>query len=237
MEHITQSINPFTPRDYDKDPIVIEDYNPLFQWLSFKYVGFIIVVIAMAVSNIYFSDKTFNWEKLLIMIPIASWPSYNQYKNTKGKRKIFLYKDKISYKHNDQIISEILFEQTPKFFRSFQNFYHKSQDRLTFWYLIIVFFMGWLITKSLVLNSLIFLIVFSITMLAFQITKWVISKSAYRFFHSILVIHDDEIIGVSLLNKNDYLKVEEYFSVHNIGINTLPIYHKCIYGYEKIEIE
>jgi hypothetical protein len=224
MEKTAQGINPATPRDYDKDPIVIEDYNPLFGWLSFKYILFPSLIISIIIEP-----------HKLWMLLILILPEYYIYRNSKEKRKIFLYKDRICYKHNDQLISEIFLEQNPRFFRSFQNYYHKSQDRLTFWHLIAVFLMGWLITKSLFLNSLIFLIVFSIILIAFQITKWIISKKYYRFFHAVLVILDDEVIGISLLNNNDYIKVEEYFGVHGIAMNTLPIYHKIIYGTEKIE--
>lgn len=234
MEKTTQGINPSTPRDYDKDPIVIEDYNPLFMWLSFIYILFPLLILLWIVSFLYFSDKSFDFSKLLIFIPIASWPAYSQYKNTKGKRKVFLSNSKISYKHNDQLITEIFLDKSPKLYRSFQNFYHKSQGRLKIWHFALFFLIGVLITKSFTLNTLIFLFAFGFAFLSLQIIKLIIQTGKYRFYHALIVIVEDEIISIPLLKKDDYIAVEEYFSIRNISVDSLPKFHKFIYGYENI---
>ena len=49
MEQVTQNTNPSTPRDYDKDPIVIEDYNPLF--LALWTISAIPIVILIYIFN------------------------------------------------------------------------------------------------------------------------------------------------------------------------------------------
>lgn len=236
MEHVTQSTNPSTPRDYDKEPIVIEDYNPQFMWLSFKYILFPLLIVVWIILTFYFPDKRFDWSKLLIFIPIASWPAYRQYKNTKGKRKIFLYKNTICYKHDDQLITDISFDKSPKFYRSFQNFYHKSQSRLKIWHFVLFFLMGVLITKSFTLNMLIFFFAFGFAFISFQIIKSFISTAKSKFYHSVLVIEEDEVISIPLLKQDDYVSVEKYFAMRGIAMNTFPVIHKVIYGYENIEI-
>ncbi|MBP1680713.1 MAG: hypothetical protein H6Q35_1052 [Proteobacteria bacterium] len=233
----TSDIANVRARDYDKEPIIIEDYNPLFMWLSFIYVLFPLLTLFFIVAILYFPNKSFDFSKLLIFILIASWPAYNQYKNTKGKRKIFLNKNKISYQHDNQLITEIYFDKSPSFFRSFQNFYHKSQSRLKIWHLALIFLMGILITQSLILNIFIFLFAFWFAFLALQIIKLVIHIGEYRFYHALLVILDNEVISIPLLKQDVYTEVEEYFSKHNIHIGSLPKFHKFIYGYENIDIK
>lgn len=96
--------------------------------------------------------------------------------------------------------------------------------------------MGWLITKSLYLNTFIFLVVLIVSMVAFQLIKWIVRKDEYKLFHCILVFNEDEIISIPMLNANDYLNVEEYFRLQGIGVNILPVYQKYLYVIEKIEI-
>ncbi len=232
-----QKNNQTKMRDYDKEPIVIEDYNPLFMWLSFKYVLFPLLILLWIVSFLYFPDKSFDFSKFLIFIPIASWPAYSQYKNTKGKRKVFLKNNKISYQHDNQLITEIFLDKSPSFFQSFQNFYHKSQSRLKIWHLALIFLMGVLITQSFMLNTFIFLFAFWFAFLALQIIKLIIHIGKYRFYHALLIILEDEVISIPLLKKDDYTEVEEYFAKRNICISSLPKFHKFIYGYENIDIK
>lgn len=66
---------------------MIEDYNPLFEWLSFKYVVFPLLTAVIIISSIFFPEKVFDWGKLFIILLIASFSIYNQYK--KGKEKYF----------------------------------------------------------------------------------------------------------------------------------------------------
>ncbi|MFK5937959.1 MAG: hypothetical protein QM497_06115 [Sulfurimonas sp.] len=184
-----------------------------------------------------FPENVFEFSKLLIFIPIASWPVYRQYKNTKGKRKIVLSNQKVIYRHNDYVITEIFLDKLPSFYLSFQNFYHKSQNSLKVWHLAIVFLMGVLITQSFLLNLSIFLFAYLYAFLALQIVKFIVYRGRYRFYHALLVMREEDIIAIPLLNEDDYLSIKVYFTKKNTYMESLPKFYKFIYGFENINIK
>jgi len=237
LKRFREKMQNTTERDYDKEPIIIEDYNPLFAWLSFKYVVFPSLLVLFVVLFFYFPENIVEFSKLFIILPIASWPAYRQYKDTKGERKIVLSNHKIFYKHNDYVLTEIFLDNSSSFYLSFQNYYHKSQNRLKVWHLAIIFLMGVLITQSFWLNLFIFLFAYLYAFLALQMVKFILYGKRYRFYHALLVMREEDLVAIPFLKKSDDVEVHRYFAQKGIDIASLPKFYKFIYGYENIEIK
>lgn len=224
-------------RDYDKEPLVIEDYNVLFMWLMCKYIILPLTLVLFLIEIfIHPLVKDVDLYKLLIFIPIAISPVYSQYNANKGKRKIVFSNTTISYVHDKVTLNTVSLNQEFNTYLSFQNYYHQSQDRFSAWYYALIFFIGLLITQSLMLNMAIFIVVAVFMSLAFQFTKLLIMKENYNLFHALLLISKKKVISVPLLKKQDFDEVKEYLVVHGIDIETLPKYFKPFYVLEKIDI-
>ncbi len=90
------------PRDYDKDPIVIEDYNPLFLALwTISAIPIVILVYILNPGGTSEQSLSFN---VFVIIPMLMFPYIYGYLKTKGKRKIILTDHEISFFHDDILI-------------------------------------------------------------------------------------------------------------------------------------
>ena len=82
-----------TQRDYDKNPIVIQDYNSLF--FALLQIPLILIILYVIIYNPYNQDlNTFN---LLVIIPFFMMLYIKPYFNTKGKRKTILTNENITF--------------------------------------------------------------------------------------------------------------------------------------------
>lgn len=82
--NITQNTHHSTPRDYDKDPIVIKDYGAYFQ-LSFIMLIFLVVIVLWAFDfkNGRFETIEFNSSEFFRIVIVAVsllWFIYFLYK-------------------------------------------------------------------------------------------------------------------------------------------------------------
>lgn len=235
MVKIEEKINIENKRDYDKEPIVIEDISPQFMWLSFKYILFPCLLLVFIIIYLFYPDKSIDFYKLLIFVPISSFPAYFQFKNTKNKRKIFMYEKKICYKQENEIITEISLTKKIEFYKSFQNYYHKSQNRLKIWHLVLIFLIGLIITKSFLVNFIIFVSAFLFSFISYQIIKFIYT-SKYYFANNLLIFNKSDFISIPVMNEKDYAEIEKYFIRENIYLNNFPYFYKFVYGYENINL-
>jgi len=227
MEHVTQNTNPSTPRDYDKDPIVIEDINPLFGWWETLYILFPVALILVLLDPFEVNKHTM-LSKMLIMLPIAALPIYRKYKLAKGHRKIILKKDEMDYYHDEYRITHINLNSIKSIHKTFDDFYHSSQTLNEFYkFLLVVFFP--------------FVIVGKLALLCIKIYRQIIDgiKLSDCQLHDAIIIENNsgEVITILPTNKDESQQIRQFFkSIKNIDIDQLPTRYSVFYSFEKINI-
>ena len=113
-------------RDYDKEPIIIEDYNSLFLFLFM--VSFLPLCIFVYIYNPFNVEKTDSFARnLLIIIPLMIFPYLRSYFRAKGKRKIVLENRSIKFLHENILIEEIEVSKISEIKKTYSDIYHKSQ--------------------------------------------------------------------------------------------------------------
>lgn len=225
MEKTAQGINPSTPRDYDKDPIVIEDYNPLFGWWETLYVVFPIFILIF-LFNPFGVEQGSMISKVLLMTPFALLPMYREYKNAKNRRKIFLKNNVLLYSHDNNKVTQIDLNSIEKIHRTFDDFYHSSQNLNDFYKMVLLILFPFVVAWKMGL------------LLTKFIRYLIINKSinGYIVFDAIIVeSNTKEILTIFARNAIERELVKEYFwRFKNIDIDQLAKRYSIFYGYEKI---
>jgi|GEM_PF-1671082 len=227
MEHVTQNINPSIPRDYDKDPIVIEDYNPLFMWWQSIYVALPLGTIVL-LSNPFHKDIASMLLKLLITMPIILFTIYKQYKFAKGHRKVILKENEINYYHDGYRITYMDLNSIKSIHKTFDDFYHRSQKSNWFYTLFAVIFFPVTIFVKL---GLIFI----------KVLKYLFFGNRLfdlRLYDAIIIENNNgDILTILPTNQEERVNLQSYFkSKRNIEIDQLSTRHSVFYSFEKINL-
>lgn len=102
------------PRDYDKDPIVIEDYNPMLH----MPVIFLAGAISLYLELFYHKKDSFAFWALTFF-PALSFYFYLR----KAKRMIVIKEDTLLYHENEQILESIRIDKIKNIERTFNDYY------------------------------------------------------------------------------------------------------------------
>jgi len=209
----TQNTNPSTPRDYDKESIVIEDYNPLFKILMILVasIWFIDIFIDplkhMSHSQVFWSSHFFGF----VFIPAIGFYFYFR----KAKRKIILENNLLVYRENTEDLEVIALEEINDIRRTFNDYYRKEQNMDQDHTIRI--FLGRLVSPIeyliLLFNKVLFHLIKN-------------RLSAYKVFDAILISTlDGRVINILPTTKVEYETVRTYFlekkSVDIMKVNTL----------------
>jgi len=215
-------------RNYDKEPLVIEDANTAFGWNMFKYT-FIPLVLIVFILFPLISGIEINYPYTSLLI--FGIPLVKLYERSK-QRKIILFQNKIEYTDFKDKLSIIDLNAPNVFKKSFQNYYYKKQN-ISYLYFIFTFFFVSFLMKSL-LNALL-LIIGAIIVVTFLtlITKYILSERGLLWYSSILVQQGDNVVAIPLFKNKDYQEVRDYLNQHQIDYETLPIFWKVFYGMEE----
>jgi hypothetical protein len=179
-------------RDYDKNPIVIKDYNYIFlSMLGFVAFPYIIYTI---INGMYSSALILGWcmgEALILIVKFFM---------ITGKRKIILSNNDIKFVCKDKVIEQIQVDKKIDARKTYNDIYHKSQkptdlqQGLTFVIFLPLLFIGHL---PLIFNKFFF-----------HLFKGI---NGYKFFDAIIVFDEDKLINILPANKKEYNEVREYF--------------------------
>jgi len=217
----TQNTNPSTPRDYDKEPIVIEDYNYIFYILYVIWGGIIIAYfyIMNPFDNSNNISKDFWFLHFLVMSALPIITFYFQMK--KSKRTIILNENQIFFKENETVLEQIELKHIDSIHRTFNDYYIKNQE-VEDWSVI-------LILVFLPINLAIHLI----NKFLFHLYKSGLKN--YKFFDSIIIFDDEgRFINIMPTTAYEYELITEYFRKNlNSNIHTAEIFFKFNYGNEK----
>jgi hypothetical protein len=185
-------------RDYDKDPIVIEDYNyifiALFGLIALPYGVYIFVtqqstspaILGMAIGGTIICISFF----------------FRGYK----RRKIILSNDSIKFFKKNytlqqyEMIEEIKLNEITDIRKTYNDVSHKTEmptDLQQLFYIIVF------------LPLLAFHPLFILTKLFFHILKDGISS--YRFFDAIIIFNNDRLINILPTTKKEYEDIRMYF--------------------------
>ena len=226
MEYVKQNTNPVISRDYDKDPIVIEDYNPLF--LALWTISAIPIVVLIYIFNPGGTSSQSLSFNVFVIIPMLMFPYIYGYFKTKGKRKLILTNEKISFLHNEILLETIKIDEITDIRKTFSDLYHVSQYPNEFGK-----FMSYILFPiALYMNSMLF-----INKLFFHIYKD--GYKSYRFYDSIIVFAEDKFINILPTSLNEYDEVQKFFIVKKlVTIDSLKVFFD-FFGHlpEKINLE
>jgi hypothetical protein len=227
-----------TQRDYDKNPIVIQDYNTLFLFII--QIPIILFIIFMYIFNPYGNDlNRFNF---LIVIPLMMAPYIKDYFNARNKRKIVLSNENITFYQEDKIIEHIDIDKITEIKKTYSDVYHKSQVRNQDFAVVSAFVFVPLFgyyTGLLLEFTIIFLLMHFynlISKVVFQIYNN--KKLPFKIFDAIIIFENDKFINILPTNELEYTQVRNYLLDKNLGkIENKKIYFEPVFHmYEKIEL-
>jgi len=221
----TQNTNPSTPRDYDKESIVIEDYNPLFLVLMHVYLLPIMVwVYIFNPGNV--SDGSL-FRNIFIIIPLMMLPYFKRYIFARGNRKIILTNSNISFLHNNFLLESIKLEDIVTVKKTYSDLYHPSQYTGDFGKLL-----------SYIFLPLAFYIHITLLISKFFFHLFKDGYKSYHFYDAVIVFAGDRFINILPTTLEEYQQVQEFFRYMKIiNVDDMKIYYDLSHMYEKISIE
>lgn len=210
-------------RDYDKDPIVLEDYNYIFDILYVIWGGAIIAYFYFLnpFHNTNEVSKHFWLIHFLVASALPIVTFYFQMK--KSKRVIIFNKNEIIFKENSKIIETIEVKKIELIKRTFNNYYVKNQEIEDWSIIFVILFLPFNLPIQLINKFL------------FHVFKG--GFSSYKLFDAIIVFSvNDAFINILPNTKSEYDSVAEYFS-RQLGfhIEHAEIFFKLNYGNEKFK--
>jgi hypothetical protein len=211
-------------RDYDKEPIVLNDYNSLLMWWQtiFIIIPFGTILVLINPFEVNLSEAI---SRVMLMIPIATFPIYKRYRNIRGHRKILLKNKTIYYYHDDYEITKINLESIETIYKTFDDFYHISQRLSLFYNILMILFFPFII-----LNKFDLLLIKSFI----HIKKCGFNK--YPLYDAIIIREiNNEVITILPLCQNERDEIKKYFmSKLNIDIDKLDTHISFLYSLENI---
>lgn len=219
MEELKANKNQTRQRDYDKNPIIIEDYNYVFETMF--YILSIFIVLYYYFINPYSAQNELS-RKFFFMhaIFIVIIPGLLYYlKLAQSKREIILNNNLIILKENKQILIQVDIKKTIKINKTFNDYYSKTQETEGIWALF-SYFLAPITIPLLVVNKFIF-----------HVFKG--GFKSYTFYDSIIVFDNEEnFINIMPILSEEYESLREYFLLkQNIDLKEVDEFVKVEYGY------
>lgn len=218
-------------RNYDAEPIILEDYNASFSWYSMKYAGLPLIVLTLIIYPLISGNPI---KSSFASLAVVIVPMYHLYQQSKV-RKIVLTQNKIEYLDSGDPLAIIDLNELNTFQKSFQNYYYKKQNLHILYFVFVFFFVG-LLMQSLIKGTLLLMGAYVTIFIANQITNYILSDRGALFFSSVLVQQDEDVISIPIYKKKDYQDVSNYLQSRGIDIQTLPTFFKPFYGVERAPI-
>jgi hypothetical protein len=223
-------------RDYDKEPIVIKDYNSLF--LCLYMVSFMPLLIIIVIYNPYNVEKDNLFRNLLIIVPLIIYPYVSAYFRAKGKRKIVLENKCIRFLHENILIEKINISDISEIKKTYSDIYHKTQ------YPNMIGRIGWFISIPLMFYFLGYfaLIIFPGLYVYMIFLKYVFHKikdKSYksRLYDSIIIYQGENFINILPVTEKDHEEVRNYFFVQGLGdVRNKKIYFEIGHLNDSIEV-
>lgn len=198
-------------RDYDENPIIIEDHNSLFIFLFL--LNLLPIMILVYIYNPGDASEESLFRNIFLIIPLTMYPYARTYFKSKGKRKILLLNETIKFIHESNIIEEIEIKKISEIKKTYSDIYHKSQK------MNLIEAIGIYIIYPLVviISSLYYLLLIPILFHFFLIiTKFIFHKMkdinySFCLFDSFIIFeHEDKFINILPTNNSEYQEIRSY---------------------------
>ena len=205
-------------RDYDKRPIVIKDYNSIFMFL---------VAMPWLISSFYFLFTHHNKAAFSFLIAQTFYFNIRPYIFSGRKRSVKLSNNKIGFLQADNIIESINLDEKFEIYKTFDDYYHKSQNLSNLQKKV-----KWI---SVVLLWIVYYPFFFLSKTLFYFFKT--KGTFYKFYDCIIIFQDDKVLNILATSRSERALVKKYFlDKFKIDIDLLQVCKKTDHGLEKIEI-
>ena len=205
-------------RDYDKRPIVIKDYNSIFMFL---------VAMPWLLSSFYFLFTHHNKAAFSFLIAQTFYFNIRPYIFSGRKRSVKLSNNKIEFLQADNIIESINLDEKFEIYKTFDGYYHKSQNLSDFQKKV-----KWI---SVVLLWIAYYPFFLLSKILFYFFKT--KGTFYKFYDCIIIFQGDKVLNILATSRYERTLVKKYFlDKFKIDIDVLQVCKKTDHGLEKIEI-
>ena len=205
-------------RDYDKRPIVIKDYNSIFMFL---------VAMPWLISSFYFLFTHHNKAAFSFLIAQTFYFNIRPYIFSGRKRSVKLSNNKIEFLQADNIIESINLDEKFEIYKTFDDYYHKSQNLSNLQKKV-----KWI---SVVLLWIAYYPFFLLSKILFYFFKT--KGTFYKFYDCIIIFQDDKVLNILATSRYERALVKKYFlDKFKIDIDLLQVCKKTDHGLEKIEI-
>ena len=205
-------------RDYDKRPIVIKDYNSIFMFL---------VAMPWFISSFYFLFTHHNKAAFSFLIAQTFYFNIRPYIFSGRKRSVKLSNNKIEFLQADNIIESINLDEKFEIYKTFDDYYHKSQNLSNLQKKV-----KWI---SVVLLWIAYYPFFLLSKILFYFFKT--KGTFYKFYDCIILFQDDKVLNILATSRFERALVKKYFlDKFKIDIDLLQVCKKTDHGLEKIEM-
>jgi len=205
-------------RDYDKRPIVIKDYNSIFMFL---------VAMPWLISSFYFLFTHHNKAAFSFLMAQTFYFNIRPYIFSGRKRSVKLSNNKIEFLQADNIIESINLDEKFEIYKTFDDYYHKSQNLSNLQKKV-----KWI---SVVLLWIAYYPFFFLSKILFYFFKT--KGTFYKFYDCIIIFQDDKVLNILATSRFERALVKKYFlDKFKIDIDLLQVCKKTDHGLEKIEI-
>ena len=211
MEQVTQNTNLFTPRDYDKDPIVIKDDTRKLSLFLFIFSMFIMYLAGLMYPNSHFTQTNLIISISIFVLPVL----YKSLPLINDKNEVILSGNQIVRQWGKSEIgirwsSNIIIE------KSFIDFFDKQQADASWQrYLCAIF--------NILLNHPFSFIAKPIYYLLKN------GLEEYRFFDTFIIRDGEEMIAILITNKQDYELLKEFLFVKGVDIDQISVFYTPFY--------
>ena len=205
-------------RDYDKRPIVIKDYNSIFMLL---------VAMPWLISSFYFLFTHHNKAAFSFLIVQTFYFNIRPYIFSGRKRSVKLSNNKIEFLQADNIIESINLDEKFEIYKTFDDYYHKSQNLSNLQKKV-----KWI---SVVLLWIAYYPFFLLSKILFYFFRT--KGTFYKFYDCIIIFQDDKVLNILATSRYERALVKKYFLDNfKIDIDMLQVCKKTDHGLEKIKI-
>ena len=203
-------------RDYDKRPIVIKDYNSIFMFL---------VAMPWLISSFYFLFTHHNKAAFSFLIAQTFYFNIRPYIFSGRKRSVKLSNNKIEFLQADNIIESINLDEKFEIYKTFDDYYHKSQNLSNLQKKV-----KWI---SVVLLWIAYYPFFLLSKILFYFFKT--RGTFYKFYDCIIIFQGDKVLNILATSRYERALVKKYFlDKFQIDIDKLKFYKKLFHGFENI---
>ena len=186
-----------------------------------------LVAMPWLISSFYFLFTHHNKAAFSFLIAQTFYFNIRPYIFSGRKRSVKLSNNKIEFLQADNIIESINLDEKFEIYKTFDDYYHKSQNLSNLQKKV-----KWI---SVVLLWIAYYPFFLLSKILFYFFKT--KGTFYKFYDCIIIFQDDKVLNILATSRFERALVKKYFlDKFKIDIDLLQVCKKTDHGLEKIEM-